>query len=90
MVPAAMVASGADNILGGFSTIVDAIYSSSAFMSFTGAAGYDVSSEGLPEMKNLPWGARILGQTPWTISLSSPRTLASEPACAMCQVHYNR
>ncbi|KAF4960057.1 hypothetical protein FSARC_10552 [Fusarium sarcochroum] len=61
MMPAPMVASGSGNILGGFSMIAQALYESSAYMSFTGATGYDVSSDGLPATQYLTMNSTIPG-----------------------------
>ncbi|KAF4995749.1 hypothetical protein FDECE_12698 [Fusarium decemcellulare] len=61
MQPASMVASGAGNILGGFSTIVDALYGGSAWMGFTGATGYDVSSDGLPATQYMTMNGTVPG-----------------------------
>ncbi|RSL47298.1 hypothetical protein CEP54_013477 [Fusarium duplospermum] len=61
MTPAATAASGAGNILGGFSTIVDALYGSSAWMSFTGATGYDVKSDGLPATQYMTMNDTVPG-----------------------------
>ncbi|KAH6954444.1 hypothetical protein DER45DRAFT_570478 [Fusarium avenaceum] len=61
MIPAMMVASGSGNILGGFSMMVQALYKSDAFMSFTGATGYDVSSNGLPATQYLTMNGTVPG-----------------------------
>ncbi|KAM0321283.1 hypothetical protein ACHAPQ_009506 [Fusarium lateritium] len=61
MMPAAMVASGSGNILGGFGMIVESLYKSSAFMSFTGATGFDVSSDGLPATQYLTMNGTVPG-----------------------------
>ncbi|KAK7428844.1 hypothetical protein QQZ08_004614 [Neonectria magnoliae] len=61
MLPATMAASGSGNILGGFSTIVDALYGSSARMGFTGATGYDVSSDGLAATQYMTMNSTIPG-----------------------------
>jgi hypothetical protein len=53
MLPADMVMPGSGNILGGFSMIAKSLYESQAFMRFTGATGYDVSSTGLPATQYL-------------------------------------
>ncbi|KAF4341965.1 hypothetical protein FBEOM_4131 [Fusarium beomiforme] len=53
MMPADMVMPGSGNILGGFSMIASSLYESQAFMRFTGATGYDVSSQGLPATQYL-------------------------------------
>ncbi|CVK85995.1 uncharacterized protein FMAN_06565 [Fusarium mangiferae] len=53
MLPADLVMSGSGNILGGFSMIAKSLYESQAFMRFTGATGYDVSSTGLPATQYL-------------------------------------
>ncbi|KAK7397895.1 hypothetical protein QQX98_012730 [Neonectria punicea] len=61
MLPATMAASGSGNILGGFSTIVDALYGSSAWMGFTGATGYDVSSDGLAATQYMTMNSTVPG-----------------------------
>ncbi|CEI70529.1 hypothetical protein FVEN_g974 [Fusarium venenatum] len=61
MMPAGQVASGSGNILGGFSTIGSALYSATAYMSFTGATGYDVRSTGLPATQYLTMAGEVPG-----------------------------
>ncbi|KAF5025504.1 hypothetical protein F66182_2409 [Fusarium sp. NRRL 66182] len=52
---------GSGNILGGFTTIADALYSSSASMSFAGAIGYTVSTNGLPATQYLTMNSTVPG-----------------------------
>lgn len=61
MIPAALVMSGSGNILGGFSTIGSALFSATAYMSFTGATGYDVRSTGLPATQYLTMAGSVPG-----------------------------
>ncbi|QPC80215.1 hypothetical protein HYE68_010967 [Fusarium pseudograminearum] len=61
MTPAVLVVSGSGNILGGFSTIGSALFSSTAYMSFTGATGYDVRSKGLPATQYLTMAGPVPG-----------------------------
>ncbi|KAF4499606.1 hypothetical protein FAGAP_4221 [Fusarium agapanthi] len=53
MLPADLVMPVSGDILGGFSMIAKSLYESQAFMRFTGATGYDVSSTGLPATQYL-------------------------------------
>jgi hypothetical protein len=53
MLPARLVESGSGNILTGISIIVSSLYSSTAYMSFTGATGYAVTCDGLPATQYL-------------------------------------
>ncbi|KAF4998709.1 hypothetical protein FGRMN_3035 [Fusarium graminum] len=66
MMPADLVISGSGNVMGGFSMIVQSLYQSKAFMSFTGATGYDVSSTGLPATQYLTMNGTVPGcQDTW-------------------------
>ncbi|KAH7183321.1 uncharacterized protein B0J16DRAFT_163597 [Fusarium flagelliforme] len=47
MRPAGLAPPGGGNLLSGFRIIVENLFSSAAYMSFTGATGYDITSSGL-------------------------------------------
>jgi len=47
MRPAGLAPPGGGNLLSGFRIIVENLYASAAYMSFTGATGYDITSSGL-------------------------------------------